>query len=119
MDKRPYFSKTVDELTELFENSKDKPRVLKALLKELDYRSRPKAKRLAKQVEEYLAGQSPPEQAPLPMAEPAKPVEQAILPTMERQESKNEQPEVPAGPKRKKWWKWRGAMSQSVHFFKI
>ena len=41
MDKRPYFSKTVDELTELFENSKDKPRVLKALLKELDYRSRP------------------------------------------------------------------------------
>lgn len=104
MDKRPYFSKTVDELTELFENSKDKPRVLKALLKELDYRSRPKAKRLAKQVEECLAGQKPAEQIPLPRAEPAKPVEQATLPTAEQQAPKDEQPEAHAEPKRKKWW---------------
>lgn len=114
MDKRPYFSKTVDELTELFESSKDKPRILKALLKELGYRSRPKAKRLAKQIEDYLANQEKPQpvQATLPIPEQPKPPEQATLPLKETPDGDRQEHETPAAPQRKKWpWKlWLAAL---------
>lgn len=111
-EKRPYFSKTVNELSEIFENSKDKPRILKGLLKELAYRSRPKAKKLAKQIEEHLTGQgkSQPVQAKLPIPEPP---EQVTLPLKESPAGDNGGEEAPPTLQRKKWpWKlWLAAIA--------
>ncbi len=54
MDKRPYFSKTVDELENIFEeNIKDRA-ILIELQKELSYRSRVRSKELAKKVKAIL-----------------------------------------------------------------
>lgn len=108
MDKRPYFSKTVDELTEIFEKNKDKQRILKSLLKELSYRSRPKAKKLAILINEHLATQEVKAQpVQQNLVEPqAKKLEQATLPIVVKsavpeETPKNSNPvEV---PKRKKW----------------
>lgn len=78
--KRPYFSFTTDELCKLFEDNKGKRKILLALKAELEHRDRPKAKKLAKRVQDTLDGKGGPEPLPLPLPKPKKPQKPQPLP---------------------------------------
>lgn len=55
MSARPYFSKGIEELEELFQQNKDNKAVLEVLEHELKHRDRPKAKALEKATKKCLA----------------------------------------------------------------
>ena len=70
--KRPYFKKNVEELSALVHENRENTKVLKQILHELSFRSRPKAKALAKTVTEFLGAGAAQEQLSLPLKPPAK-----------------------------------------------
>ena len=65
--KRPYFNKNIEELSTLVQENKENKKILKQLLHELSFRSRPKAKALAKTVEALLETEAAQEQLTLPL----------------------------------------------------
>ena len=69
--RRPYFKKNVDELSALVQENRENTKVLKQMLHELSFRSRPKAKALAKTVTALLGEGAAQEQLPLPLKLPA------------------------------------------------
>lgn len=77
---RPYFSNSIGELENIFQDSQENSEILRKLLEELKHRSTPKAAALRTKVEKALeAGGAPTqEQAPvqLPLTPPAPAVEQ-------------------------------------------
>lgn len=87
MNKRPYFSKTTDELAEIFERSKDNIKTVKAIVRELNYRSRPKAKKLKALIENFLANNATHSQEFLPFPDeraqslPSSASQEGIFPT--------------------------------------
>lgn len=70
--KRPYFSFSTNDLFSLFEGNGENKKILLALKTELEHRDRPKAKKLAKLVQDALDGKRRPEQVPLPITKPKK-----------------------------------------------
>lgn len=68
--KRPYFNKNIEELSALVQANKENKKVLKQLLHELSFRSRPKAKALAKTVTAILEAGAVQEQLTLPLNPP-------------------------------------------------
>lgn len=78
--KRPYFSSSTNDLFRLFEGNTDNKKILRALKDELEHRDRPKAKKLAKLVQDALDGKKNPEQLPLPIPKPKKPKKPQHLP---------------------------------------
>lgn len=68
--KRPYFNKNIEELSTLVQENGEDKKVLKQLLHELSFRSRPKAKALAKTVEAILEAGAVQEQLTLPLTPP-------------------------------------------------
>lgn len=69
--KRPYFNKNIEELSALVQENKENKKVLKQLLHELSFRSRPKSKALAKTVGALLETEAVQEQLRLPLTPPA------------------------------------------------
>lgn len=78
--KRPYFSCSTNDLFRIFEDNTDNKKTLRALRDELEHRDRPKAKKLAKMVQDALDGKKPAEQLPLPTPKPKKPQKPQRLP---------------------------------------
>lgn len=64
---RPYFNKNIEELSALVQANRENKKVLKQLLHELSFRSRPKAKALAKTVGVLLETETGHEQLTLPL----------------------------------------------------
>ena len=69
--KRPYFKNNVEELSALVQENRENTKVLKQILHELSFRSRPKARALAKTVTALLGEGAAQEQLPLPLKSPA------------------------------------------------
>lgn len=65
--KRPYFNKNIEELSALVQENRENKKVLKQILHELSFRSRPKAKALAKTVTAILETGTVQEQLTLPL----------------------------------------------------
>lgn len=78
--KRPYFSFSTNDLFSLFESSNGNKKILLALKAELEHRGRPRAKKLAKLVQDALDGKKKPEQLPLPIPKPKKTKKPQSLP---------------------------------------
>ena len=68
--KRPYFKKNIDELSALVQENRENTKVLKQILHELSFRTRPKAKALTKTVTSLLGAGAAREQLPLPLKLP-------------------------------------------------
>lgn len=69
--KRPYFNKNIEELSSLFHENQENTKVLKQILHELSFRSRPKAKALARTVRDLLEDTHNQVQLSLPLTPPA------------------------------------------------
>lgn len=84
MPQRPYATKYTADLAELYKNNLDNPKVLKDILKELNHRTRGKAKKLAKQIENHLVAtgnkinDDNPGQPPLPIGNPVPVIDTAL-----------------------------------------
>lgn len=70
--KRPYFSSSTNDLFSIFEGNSENKKILLALKAELGHRDRPRAKKLAKLVQDALDGKKRPEQLSLPVEKPRK-----------------------------------------------
>lgn len=68
--RRPYFNKNIEELSTLVQANKENKKVLKQILHELSFRSRPRAKALAKTVTAILEAGAVQEQLTLPLNPP-------------------------------------------------
>lgn len=78
---RPYFNNNIEELSTLVQSNRENKKVLKQILHELSFRSRPKAKALAKTVEAVLEAGAVQEQLTLPLTPPSQKAPQEELPS--------------------------------------
>lgn len=60
MSPRPYIDATIDQLEKLFQENLHRPAVLGDLRDELTYHSRPRARRLLREIEGVLKQEVPP-----------------------------------------------------------